>query len=103
MQLLLVLALLLYGGKSGPRELLEEVKPVLETIGGDEISSALKSAEEIADVLSAVSAMVPAAPNSAPAPDSDAPAPDSFPLAPVNNIMDENISRALNKYIQTPA
>lgn len=100
MQLLIILALLACSGKTNPRELIEEVKPVLETIGGEELQSALKSAEEIAEVLSAVSDIVPAAvqheqhyeKTSAPA--------ISFPLAPVNDIMDEDISFALNRYIK---
>ena len=54
MQLLLILALLMYGGKNGSTNVLEEVKPVLETFGGEEIKEALKSAEEISGMLSAV-------------------------------------------------
>ena len=47
MQLFIILALLLYGGKSGAQNLIEEVKPMLETFGGTEVKEALKSAEEI--------------------------------------------------------
>ena len=47
MQLLIILALLLYGGKTGGKNILSEVKPVLETFGGEEIKEALKNAEEI--------------------------------------------------------
>lgn len=105
MQLLVILALLLYGGKTNARELIEEVKPLVETIGGEDIKSALKSAEEIAGIISAVSAFAPAAPSSAGQP-ADNNAEDSvktvsesgYPLAPVNNIADENISLALTKY-----
>ena len=57
MQLLIILALLLYGGKSGAQNILSEVKPVLESIGGDQMREALKSAEEISSVLSAVKEM----------------------------------------------
>ena len=44
MQLLIILALILYGGGNA-RKMLSEVKPVLETIGGEEMQKALKSAE----------------------------------------------------------
>ena len=37
MQLLIILALLLYGGKSNVQNILTEVKPVLETIGGHDM------------------------------------------------------------------
>ncbi len=106
MQLLVILALLLYGGKTNARELIEEVKPLVETIGGDDIKSALKSAEEIAGIISAVSAFAPAAtPASAPAAqpgvETAVTVTDSgFPLAPINNIADDNISYALKQYFQ---
>ena len=54
MQLLIILALLLYGGKGNAQNLISEVKPVLETFGGEEIKEALKSAEEISQMLTAV-------------------------------------------------
>lgn len=99
MQLLVILALLLYGGKSDARGLIEEVKPIIEEIGGEDLKSALKSAEELAGVLSAVSAVVPAkpannAPQREPVPDKD----DFFRLSPINKIADENIGFALNNY-----
>lgn len=105
MQLLVILALLLYGGKTNARELIEEVKPLVETIGGEDIKSALKSAEEIAGIISAVSAFAPAAPVPAEQPatyNAEEPAAtvsdSGYPLAPINNIADENISFALTKY-----
>ena len=55
MQLLIILALLLYGSKSGSQKLLTEVKPVLESLGGEQIREAIKSAEEISAMLTAVS------------------------------------------------
>lgn len=56
MQLLLILALLLYGGKADGGKFLNEFRPVLETFGGEEIKSALKNAEELQQVISAFSA-----------------------------------------------
>lgn len=109
MQLFIILALLLYGGKSNAQSLLKEVKPVLETIGGEEMKSALKSAEEISEVISAVqgitSAMQPprtegfaAQPSSG---EQFVPAQPAinFPLAPVANIADRDITYSLSKYI----
>ena len=55
MQLLIILAILLYGSKSGSQKLLTEVKPVLESLGGEQIREAIKSAEEISAMLTAVS------------------------------------------------
>ena len=47
MQLLIILALLLYGGKSNAGKIFAEVKPVLESIGGEEMKEAIKNAEEL--------------------------------------------------------
>lgn len=53
MQLLLILMLLMYGGKGENAGLFKELKPLLESVGGDEVKEALKSAEELEGVLSA--------------------------------------------------
>lgn len=104
MQLLIILALLLYGGKSNAANILSEVKPVLEEIGGEEMKQALKSAEEISSVLSAVQGMSDAVrqtsaqtfsqnseTNSSPA--------IQFPLSPISSIADREITYSLSKYI----
>lgn len=107
MQLLIILALLLYGGKSNAQNLLSEVKPVLESIGGEDMKQALKSAEEISTVLSAVKDLTATAPdgqwNAAPA---FAAAPSqtenpaiAFPLAPVSNLADRQITYSLSQYV----
>lgn len=62
MQLLIILALLLYGGGNA-NKMLSEVKPVLESIGGEEMQKALKSAEEISEVLSLVKPFAAAKPH----------------------------------------
>lgn len=95
MQLLILLALMLLGGNKGAGNILEEVKPVLESLGGEEIQQALKSAEELSNLLSAVQSV--AAPAPPPAPDgggSDEP----FPLAPVSRIADRDITYSLSRY-----
>ena len=97
MQLLIILALLLYGGKSNAQKLLTEVKPVLESLGGEEMQNALKSAEEISQVLSAVQSFASPIPTK---PTDDKVA---FPLAPVSAIADRDITYSLSKYISEQA
>lgn len=124
MQLLIILALLLYDGKSGTQNLLSEVKPVLESIGGEQMREALKSAEEISTVLSAVSELTGAAKqtqpsetqsefsafanlfgsggNASPVSTSTEAAntsPIAFPLKPICNVADKDITYSLSKYI----
>ncbi|MBD5583905.1 MAG: hypothetical protein HDQ88_02400 [Clostridia bacterium] len=105
MQLLIILAMLLYGGKSNPQALLKEVKPVLETFGGEEIKEALKSAEELSDMLSAVRGLTGATAeeeestftqHASPSPNNPAIA---FPLAPISTVADKDITYCLSKYI----
>lgn len=107
MQLLIILALLLYGGKSGAQNIIEEVKPVLETIGGDEMKEALKNAEEISSVLSAVQELTGtnsenfARKPAEPSPQSAAKSPAiAFPLAPIANVADKQITYSLSQYIK---
>lgn len=101
MQLLIILALLLYGGKGDAQNLLSEVKPILENFGGEEMQTALKSAEEISQVLSAVQAF---SPSNEPKPkyttgSTPENSPIAFPLAPISNIADREITYSLSKYI----
>ena len=99
MQLLIILALLLYGGGNA-KNMLNEVKPVLESIGGEDMQKALKSAEEISNVLSAVQSF--SGLKGAPAPSVESHKnPAEFPLAPISAIADREITYSLNKYIQT--
>ena len=92
MQLLLLLALLMYGGNKGAANLLEEVKPVLESIGGEEIANALQSAEQLSPVISAVQSAVPQSPQR---PEGKA---EYLPLAPVSKIADRDITYSLSQY-----
>lgn len=108
MQLLIILAMLLYGGKSNPQALLKEVKPVLETFGGEEIKEALKSAEELSDMLSAVRELTGAHAEEVneegvnftqhTVSDNINPA-IAFPLAPISAVADKEITYCLSKYI----
>ncbi len=97
MQLLIILALLLYGG-SNANNVLNEVKPVLESIGGEDMQKALKSAEEISTVLNAVKSFAGA---SKPQSEEARACPLSFPLEPVANIADKEITYSLNKYLHS--
>ena len=111
MQLLIILALLLYGGKPGARDVLSEMKPVLESLGGEELKDALKSAEEISEVLSAVhtfaGSMNGAADTGEKTQASSVQSDDgekalpaiAFPLSPIVNIADRDITYSLSKYI----
>ena len=108
MQLLIILALLLYGGKPNAGKILSEVKPVLESIGGEEMKEAIKSAEELSSVLSAVRDLAGDTNNSSAVPASgfggvSSPQTDNgtvnFPLAPISNIADKDITYSLSRYI----
>ena len=101
MQLLIILALLMYGGKSNAGKILSEVKPVLESIGGDEMREALKSAEEISTVLTAVQGLASNVAEEQP-PVRQAEEEQTaikFPLAPVSAIADKDITYSLSQYI----
>ncbi len=105
MQLLIILALLMYGGKSGAQNLLSEVAPVLESLGGEQFKEALKNAEEISTMLSAVQSLTGAPDFSAT--ESEQPEAKAntefpaiaFPLAPISNVADKQITYSLSKYI----
>ena len=109
MQLLLILALLMYGGKRGSKNIIEEVKPVLETFGGEDIKEALKSAEEISGMLTAVQGLAGSglfgggegAAQPASQGFGNSASDDFFPLAPISAIADKDITYSLSKYIAT--
>ncbi len=115
MQLLIILALLLYGGKGNAQNLISEVKPVLETFGGEEIKEALKSAEEISQMLTAVRGLTGGLSQSDNAENNTEGAyfdhsegvnantqgqnhAISFPLAPISNVANRDITYSLSKY-----
>lgn len=105
MQLLIILALLLYGGKRNAGNILSEVKPVLENLGGEEMKEALKSAEEISSVLSMVQGFASAPQSSEPDQSAfnfsggQSQPSIAFPLAPVSAIADKDITYSLSRYI----
>lgn len=104
MQLFIILALLLYGGKHSAQNLLQEVRPMLESFGGEQVKEALKSADEISQVISAVNAFSNANGSSEGQSANDnsaryATATDGFPLAPISEIADRDITYSLSQYI----
>lgn len=119
MQLFIILALLLYGGKGGAQNLIAEVKPMLETFGGEEVKQALKSAEEISQVLTAVRGFTgggtdigggnkqesPFFGHSTGSEDnsgdggSENAKPDFFPLSPIAGVASREITYSLSQYV----
>ena len=53
MQLFLILALLMCGGRGEGAEFLKKFGPVLRSVGGEEVKAALDSAEELSEIISA--------------------------------------------------
>lgn len=111
MQLLLLLLLLSMGGKGGD---LNGIKPILESVGGEEVSKALKEAEELSSVISAVGALTG---QNSPLGNMfggtegvndkgggqtercDEKDVGGFPLAPIADIADDGIKSSLSRYI----
>ncbi|MDE6867765.1 MAG: hypothetical protein K2J83_01310 [Clostridia bacterium] len=105
MQLFIILALLLYSGKGNAQNLLQEVRPMLESFGGEQVQEALKSADEISQVLSAVNAFSGGLGGEQPQAEKS---PEfsqhggtggGFPLEPISKIADRDITYSLSKYI----
>ncbi len=105
MQLLLVLLFAFMGGNVSA---LKEVKPVLESLGGKDAVEALSKAEELSGVINAVQAMAGmnatrANPSHGGSGGKSGENSDfsqhGFPLAPITNIADENITYCLSRYI----
>ena len=114
MQLLILLMLALMGGNANA---LKEVKPVLESLGGKDAVEALNKAEELSGMLSAVQAMAGGMKSTRANPSNGSSGGNSgkengnggsgefaqhgFPLAPICDIADENITYCLSRYIAT--
>ena len=96
MQLLVLVLMLLASGKNAD---FTELKPILENFGGGEAASAMKKAEELSEMLTAVQSFAAMA-SAAAAAEKPAPQEDSaekedgegYPLAPISGIADERIT-----------
>ncbi len=107
MQLLVLVLMMLAAGKKAD---FKELKPILENFGGGEAATAVKKAEELSEMLTAVQSIATMAAATAPAP---TPGEDNvphqpfaekvegegYPLAPVSGIADERITYCLSRYI----
>ena len=107
MQLLVLALMLMTLGKNAN---LKEIEPILQSFGGAEAADAIKQAEELSDVISAVQSLMPAAGSATAAGAGGAGgAPlnfgglsdgeDGYPLAPIANIADDRITYCLSRYI----
>ena len=113
MQLLVLLLMLLSSGKNSD---LKQIEPLLTSFGGGEAANAIKQAEELSGMLSAVQSLTGGGGNSASQLEGlggdencggesggfdggDEVVNDGYPLAPIANIADEKITYALSRYI----
>lgn len=100
MQLLLLLLVVFAGGKRRP---LEEVMPILETFGNEDVKTAVKRAEELSEVFD------PAPISTDDGTDEDffdsvindepPPIRPDYPLSPIEGIADDRVTDALARYI----
>ncbi len=107
MQLLALALMLMLAGKGGG---FERFKSIIGELGGEQAADAIKQAEELSEVISAVQSLSSAAATASPeesvtgAEDAeecgaDGGAGEGFPLAPISAIADERITYCLSKYI----
>lgn len=106
MQLLALALMLMLAGKGGG---FERFKPIIGELGGEQAADAIKQAEELSEVISAVQSLSSAAATASPEESvtgdgvkecgADGGAVEGFPLAPISVIADERITYCLSKYI----
>lgn len=119
MQLIVLALMLMALGKNAN---LKEIKPILESIGGEQATDVIKQAEELNSVISAVQsfATLTKAPHEGGMPEGKFTPPyrsdrgcgmssdgavgtergySCAPLAPISHIADEDITRCLSQYI----
>lgn len=106
MQLLVLALLLMTAGKSAD---LKNLQPILESLGGEQASGAIKRAEELSGMLEAFRSVAGVTdrrePMGEPSPSFEETADGTdgggsgFPLAPVASIADDNIKYCLSRYI----
>lgn len=105
---LLILALLAIS--MGRNTNFNQFKPILESFGGEEATNAIKQAEELSGIISALRAITAPPENEgcgAQPPRGDNPGGEEqfrtdfggYPLAPIANIADDKITCCLSRYI----
>lgn len=104
MQLLIIALLAMLAGGGGNK--LNELRPLLKSLGGEEAENILKQTEEISSVLTAVQSLASAHPKGEEGGTRGGLAQAAcggggFPLAPVSGIADDRITYALSGYIAT--
>ncbi|MGN0812225.1 MAG: hypothetical protein ACI4MQ_01790 [Candidatus Coproplasma sp.] len=108
MQLAILIAILLLSGQNS----FSQIKPIIEEFGGEEAKSAIKQAEELNQIISAVQTLASSQADSGEQPqDSERQSSDSqpitaeqteknsHPLDPVKSIADDKILSALSRYV----
>ncbi|MGN0824182.1 MAG: hypothetical protein ACI4MB_03835 [Candidatus Coproplasma sp.] len=97
MQLLILVAMLMLAGQNG----FAQIKPIIEEFGGEEVKSAVKQAEELSQIISAVQT-ISTAPDKGQEEKAECETPpksSNYPLDPIKPIADERTLNALSKYI----
>lgn len=95
---------------SGNGANVKELQPILESIGGEEASQALKQAEELSGMVSAVQALTGAVGGKGGASPADCESVgaefvhknspcNGYPLAPIASVADERITYCLSRYV----
>lgn len=105
MQLLVLVLLLLTASKNAD---LKQLKPILEEFGGNDAAQAIKTAEELSGVISAVQGLT-SQPQAAEKPDGNEGERlnekggkclnKGYPLAPISALADDKITYALSRYV----
>lgn len=95
MQLLVLALMLMLSGKNAN---IKELKPILEEFGGGQAAEALKQAEELSGMISAVQSLTSAPQQPSPPAEECSPL-GGYPLEPIANIADERITYCLSRYI----
>lgn len=101
MQLIVLLLALMLGGKGGN---MSELKPVLESLGGEDICKTLNQAEQLSGMLSAVKSFAGARKQEGVKVDksdfcNECEPQGGYPLSPISGIADEKITYCLSRYI----
>lgn len=107
MQLAILIAMLMLVGQSN----FTQIKPIIEQLGGEEAKSAIKQAEELKQIISAVQTFASPQTGGEQPSESERPSSEnqplkteqtainSHPLDPVKGIADDKILSALSRYV----